>query len=55
MSLDERVATDRPTLPRYSTQDSDRFRRLFWHKFSGKDRPWVSWRKSACAIFYASC
>jgi hypothetical protein len=41
--------------PRTSTQSSRPFHHRVWSNLSGKDRPWIGWRQSACAIIFASC
>jgi len=43
------------TLPQHNPSRSDRRRYRIWHRILGKDRPWVSWRDSARAIFFVSC
>ncbi|KAI9461408.1 hypothetical protein F5148DRAFT_1286668 [Russula earlei] len=53
MAFEDQVAQDGPTLPRHRTKDPVRLGRFFL-RFSGKDRPWISWRRSARAIVCSS-
>jgi hypothetical protein len=44
------------TMPRTGTQGSSRpFHHRFWRGLLGRDRRWISWRKSARAIVFSSC
>ena len=44
------------TLPRTPTQISARpFHHRVWSSLSGKERQWIGWRRSACAIVFSSC
>jgi hypothetical protein len=46
-------------LPRTSTQltqvSARPFHHRVWSNLSGKDRPWIGWKKSARAIVFSSC
>jgi hypothetical protein len=57
MPLENQVAPNSTNeiLPRTSTQSSRPFHHRFWSGLSGKDRPWIGWKRSACAIVFSSC
>ena len=56
MSLEAQAKPDSAaTLPQHNPPRSDRRRYRILHRILGKNRPWVSWRKSARAIFFVSC
>ena len=56
MALESEVSPYSISLPRASTQVSSRpFHHRVWSGLSGRDRPWIGWKRSAYAIVFSSC
>jgi hypothetical protein len=56
MALESQDSPYSISLPRTSTQVSSRpFHHRVWSGLSGRDRPWIGWKRSAYAIVFSSC
>jgi hypothetical protein len=56
MALEGQVSPFSNSLPRTSTHVSSRpFHHRVWSGLSGRDRPWIGWKRSASAIVFSSC